>query len=137
MSKKVESSTYGSDLVASRIAVEMLTALRYQLTMLGCKVEDTSLMVGDNMAVILNTTVFSSSIKKKHQSCNYHKVRESIAAKFVRFQHIKSEDNLADLLTKPLPRALFDKLTAQYLFRRPKTVTGPNTDKGQTEESIK
>ena len=115
----------------------MLIALRYQLTMLGCRVEDTSLMVGDNMAVILNTTVPSSSRKKKNQSCNYHKVRESIAAKFVRFQHIKSEDNLADLLTKPLPRALFDKLTAQYLFRRPKTVTGQDTDKGQTEESIK
>ena len=112
----------------------MLRALRYQLAMPGCRVEDTSLLVGDNMAVILNTTVPSSSIKKKHQSCNYHKVRESIAAKFVRFQHIKSEDNLADLLTKPLPRALFDKLTALYLFRRAKTVTGQDTDKGQTKE---
>ena len=131
--KMVESSTYGSELVASRIAVEMLIALRYQLAMLGCKVEDTSLMVGDNMAVILNTTVPSSSIKKKHQSCNYHKVRESITAKFVRFQHIKSEDNMADLLTKPLPCALFDKLTALYLFRRSKTVTGPHPDKEQTK----
>ena len=133
--KTVESSTYGSELVASRIAVEMLFALRYQLAMLGCKVEDTSLMDGDNMAVILSTTVPpSSSIKKKHQSCNYHKVRESIAAKFVRFQHIKSEDNMADLLTKPLPRALFDKLTAQYLFRRSKTVTRPHPDKEQTKK---
>ena len=77
----VEPSTYRSELVASRIAVEMLIALRYQLAMLGCKVEDTSLMVGDNMAVILNTTVPpSSSIKKKHQSWNYHKVIKSIAA---------------------------------------------------------
>ena len=130
----VESSTYGSELVASRIAVEMLIELRYQLAMLGFKVIDTSLMVGDNMAVILSTTVPSSSIKKKHQSCNYHKVRESIAVKFVRFQHIKSEDNMADLLTKPLPRALFDKLTAQYLFRRPKTVTGPHPDKEQMKK---
>jgi len=135
--KTVESSTYGSELVASRIAVEMLIALRYQLAMLGCRVEDTSLLVGDNMAVILNTTVPSSSIKKKHQSCNYHKVRESIAAKFIRFQHIKSEDNLADLLTKPLLRSLFDKLAVQYLFRRPKTVTGQDTDKGQTKEKVK
>src|SRR5918994_2487262 len=77
--KTVESSTYGSELVVLRIAVEMLIALRYQLAMLGCKVEATSLMVGDNMAVILNTTVPSASIKQKHQSCNYHKVRESIA----------------------------------------------------------
>src|SRR5688500_727815 len=89
------------------------------------------------MAVILNTTVPSSSIKKKHQSCSYHKVRENIA-KFVRFQHIKSEDNMADLFTKPLRHALYDKLTAQYLLRRPKTVTGSNVDKEITkEQSIK
>ena len=131
--KTVESSTYGSELVATRIAVEKLIALRYSLAMLGCRVEDTSLMVGDNMAVVLNTTIPSSSIKKKHQSCNYHKVRESIAAKFIRFQHIKSEDNLADLLTKPLPVATFDKLVSQYLFRRAKTVTGHKSDEGQTE----
>ena len=51
----------------------------------------------------------------------------------MRFQHVKSEDKMADLLTKPLPHAIFDKLTAQYLFRRPKTVTGLNPNKGQME----
>ncbi|HEY9297802.1 MAG TPA: reverse transcriptase domain-containing protein, partial [Phormidium sp.] len=127
--KTVESSTYGSELVATRIAVEKLIALRYNLVMLGCKLETTSLLVGDNMAVVLNTTIPSSAIKKKHQSCNYHKVRESIAAKFIKFQHIKSEDNMADLLTKPLPRLIFDKLTRQYLFRNAKTVTGQTSDK--------
>ena len=103
--------------------------------MLGCKVEDTSLLVGDNMAVVLNTTVPSSTRKKKHQSCNYHKVRESIAAKFVRFQHIKSEDNMADLLTKPLPHVTFVNLVSQYLFRRPKTVIGHESDEGQTKNN--
>ena len=112
----------------------MLIALRYSLTMLGCQVEDTSLLVGDDMAVVLNTTIPSLSIKKKHLSCNYHKVRESIAAKFIKFQHIKSEDNMADLLTKPLAQVIFQKLTAGYLFRRAKIITGQIPDKGQTEE---
>ena len=101
--------------------------------MLGCELESTSLLVGDNMAVVINTTIPSSAIKKKHQSCNYHKVRESIAAKFINFQHIRSEDNMADLLTKPLPRDIFIKLTSQYLFRNAKTTTGKSTDKGQTK----
>lgn len=35
--KKVESSTYGSELVATRITIEKLQALMYVLTMLGCK----------------------------------------------------------------------------------------------------
>ena len=43
---------------------------------------------------------------------------------------------MADLLTKPLPRPLFIKLAAQYLFRRPKTVTGQDTDEGQTEDEL-
>ena len=129
--KTVESSTYGSELVASRIAIELLISLRYFISMLGCQLEPSSLLLGDNMAVILNTTVPSSALKKKHQACNYHKVRESIAAGFIKFAHIKSEDNMADLLTKPLPRLIFEK-TSIYLFRRAKTVTGQITDEEQT-----
>ena len=110
----------------------MLIALRYSLSMMGCKIEDTSLLLGDNMAVVVNTTIPSSSIKKKHQSCNYHKVRESIAAKFIRFQHIKSEENMADLLTKPLPHAIFEKLIAKCLFRKSIASQGHIIDKGQT-----
>ena len=105
--KTVESSTYGSELVASRIAVETIMSLRYFISMLGCQLEPSSLMLGDNMAVVLNTTIPSSALKKKHQACNYHKVRESIAAGFIRFAHIRSEENLADILTKPLACALF------------------------------
>ena len=121
--KTVESLTYGSELVASRIAVEKIIALRYFISMLGCNLEPSSLLVGDNMAVILNTTIPSSALKKKHQACNYHKVRESIAGGFIKFSHIKSEDNLADILTKPLVRAKFEKLTSQCLFRKAKTIS--------------
>ena len=127
--KTVESSTYGSELVASRIAVEKIISLRYFLSMLGCKLETSSLMIGDNMAVVLNTTIPSSALKKKHQACNYHKVRESIAAGFINFAHINSEYNMADLLTKPLSKVIFERLTSAYLFRQPKTVTETHTDR--------
>ena len=111
--KTVESSTYGSELVASRIAVEMIISLRYFISMLGSHLEESSLLLGDNMAVILNTTFPSSSLKKKHQACNYHKVRESIAAGFINFAHIKSEDNMADILTKPLGKAAFERIISE------------------------
>ena len=70
------------------------------------------------MAVILNTTIPSSAIKKKHQACNYHKIRECLAAGFIEYGHIPSEDNVADIMTKPLGKVLFEKATSQYLFRR-------------------
>jgi hypothetical protein len=116
--KTVETSTYGSEMAASRIAVEMIISLRYMLHMLGVRIEESSLLIGDNMSVVLNTTIPASALKKKHQACNYHKIRECIASGIIRYGHIKSGDNVADLLTKPLPRSIFEKLCDKYLFRK-------------------
>ena len=93
--------------------------MRYCLRMLGVKLEESSLMVGDNMSVVLNTTIPSSAFKKKHQACIYHKTRESIAAGFIKYGHVPSSENLADITTKPLGRVNSEKLTSQYLFKRP------------------
>ena len=118
--KTVETSTYGSELVAARIATEMVMALRYQLRMLGIPIDGPAMMFGDNQSVVLNTTVPSSVLKKKHHACAYHRVREAIAAKIIKFQHIKSTENFADLLTKPLGGPEFHALVKPYLFRNPK-----------------
>ena len=67
-------------------------------------------MLEDNMIVVLSTTIPSSAIKKKHQACNHHKIRESIAAGFIQFVHIRSETNMADILTKPLGNIVFGNL---------------------------
>ena len=98
--KTVETSTYGSELVAARIAVELMISMRYKLRMLGVNIEKESVMVGDNMSVILNTTVPSSQLKKKHQAICYHKVREAIASGYLKFGHISSLDNISDICTK-------------------------------------
>ena len=115
----VETSTYGSEMVAGRVAVEGIIELRYKLRMLGVPVNEPALMLGDNMSVVLNTTIPSSQLKKKHLSCSYIRIRECIAAKIVRFAHISSEENLADILTKPLPNEQFLYLTKKHLFRTP------------------
>ena len=120
--KTVETSTHGSELVAARLATELLMEWRHKLRMLGVKLEDKSWMLGDNMSVILNTTLPSSSLKKKHLSCNYHRVREAIAGGFIVFGHIISKENLADVCTKPLPAPTFHYLLKKYLFRVPQTL---------------
>jgi hypothetical protein len=118
--KTVESSTYGSELVAARIAIDLIIEMRYKFRMLGIQLEKQTVMVGDNMSVVLNTTIPSSSLKKKHLACSYHRVREAIAGKFVVFGHIDSVVNLADIGTKPLSTLIFHKLIGPYLFRIPK-----------------
>jgi hypothetical protein len=115
--KTVETSTYGSELVAARIAVDLIVEIRYKLRMLGVKMEKSNYLVGDNMSVVLNTTLPSSALKKKHQACNYHRVREAIASGYITFGHIDTAENVADIMTKPLPKKTFQYLISKYLFR--------------------
>ena len=98
----------------------MVIEVRYKLRMLGMGLERTSLMVGDNMSVILNTTIPSSMLKKKHNAVAYHRVRESIASKVMYFCHLPSTANITDVLTKPLSSEIFHGLLRQYLYRKPK-----------------
>jgi hypothetical protein len=63
------------------------------------------------MSVVLNTTVPSSVLKKKHNAIVYHPERDAIAAK--RFAYIKSEENISDVLTKSLSNEKF-----HYLMKR-------------------
>ena len=46
-------------------------------------------------------------------------MREAFAAKVLRFAHIRSEENLADVLTKVLPNPDFHRLLKPILFRVP------------------
>lgn len=126
--KTVETSSYGSELVALRIAIELVQELRYKLRMLGVPIDRLTTMYGDNMAVFLNTTVPSSQLKKKHNAISYHRVCEAIAAKIVRFAHIPSTMNIADILTKPLPVDTFQRVVTTVLFRDPPHVDDPTID---------
>lgn len=116
--KTVETSTYGSEMVAARLATEMIMEYRYLLRTLGIRINGPSMMLGDNNSVILNTTLPSSMLKKKHNAVSYHRVREAIAARIIMFVHIPSEENLADVLTKPLPGVVFHRLIRPWLFKR-------------------
>lgn len=118
--KTVETSTYGSEMVAARIAVELVIEIRYQLRMLGIKLEGPAQMFGDNSSVIISCTTLSSVLKKKHLSLAYHKVREACAVGAINFNYIASEDNYADVLTKPLKTDSFHKLTQPWLLGIPK-----------------
>src|SRR5687768_17131885 len=96
--------------------------------MLGVPLEKTSLLVGDNMSVVINTTLPSSMLKKKHNAIAYHRVREAIAAKIINFAHIDSQVNVADILTKPLVSEVFHRLLKSYIFRK--------AERAKTDEEI-
>jgi hypothetical protein len=116
MQKTVETSTHGSEMVAACIATEFALEFRYNIRMLGFEIDGPIKSLGDNNAVVLNTTILSSQLKKKHQVCAYHLIREAIAGSVIDFQHIPSHLNLADIGTKPLGRVAFHRLIDPVLF---------------------
>ena len=117
----METSIYGSELVAAKQAIELILEYRYMLMMMGARLEKSALLLGDNNSVVLNTTMPSSVLKKKHCAVSYHKIRETIAAGIVKFSHISSEYNYADILTKPLGPNKFMDLVKPLLFCKPPT----------------
>ena len=74
----VESSTYGSELVAARVATDLAMEITVTLQMLGVGIDGSALMLGDNKSAVVNTTIPSSALKKKHQMVAYHRVREAV-----------------------------------------------------------
>ena len=86
----VETSTYGSKLVAMRLAMEALLDIRYSLRMMGLHFDATSYVLCDNHAVIVNTQLPSSTTKKKHTSVAYHKCCEMIAAGIAKYPDIST-----------------------------------------------
>jgi hypothetical protein len=89
------------------------------LRSLGVALDGQALMLADNMSVVLNNTVPSSVLKKKKNAIAYHRVREAIVARIMRFAYIKSEESVSDISTKPLSNEKFHYLMKSWLFRVP------------------
>ena len=98
----VETSTYGSEIVAGRIAVDLAVELRYNLRMLGAPVKGTTVLFGDNKSMITNTSLPHSVLKKRVSANNYHRVREAVASEIVSVVHCDTNYNLSDMGTKAL-----------------------------------
>jgi len=98
-----ETSTFGSEFVAMKQATEYVRGLRFKLRMMGITVNEPAFVFGDNQSVLANTTAPASTLKKKSNAIAYHFVREGCARDEWRTAYINTHENVADLLTKPLP----------------------------------
>jgi hypothetical protein len=112
----VESSTFGSEIVALRNAVDLIESLRYKLRMFGVPIEGPTNVFCDNEAVTKNCSTPESTLKKKHHSINYHRNREAVAAKTIRIAKEDSETNLADVFTKIMPAFKRNGLLDKFMY---------------------
>ena len=112
----VESSTFSSEFVAAKIAVEQVEGLRYKLRMMGIPVDGPTNFFCDNESVVTNSSKPESPLKKKHCAIAYHRVREAQARRVVRVAWEDTESNLADLFTKMLESIRLKFLTGRILW---------------------
>ncbi len=99
-----EMSTFGNEFVAMKQATEYIRGLRYKLRMMGITVHEPAYVFGDNQSVLANTTTPGSTLRKKSNAIAYHFVREGCTHDEWRMTYINrdADENVADLLTKPL-----------------------------------
>lgn len=85
--------------------------------MLGILVSQPTFIYGDNEAVIKNTSMSESTLKKKSQSIAYHFIRQGVIRDKCLITHIHSEYNCSDTLTKTVPAGTKQKrLVSYYLY---------------------
>ena len=70
--------------------MESLRGTRYKLRMMGVPINGPSLVQGDNMSVILNSTTLQSTLTKKYNSICYHTVCETVAMNEFLVGHIST-----------------------------------------------
>lgn len=112
----IETSTFGSEFMALKIATEIVQGLRYKLRMMGVPLDGPAHVCVDNQSVVYNTTLPESTLKKKSNAVAYHFVRENVAADTIDIRFEPSESNLADCLTKIQPGPVRQRLIQKILF---------------------
>jgi hypothetical protein len=64
----------------------------------------------DNRGALILTEDPSFHARSKHIDVQYHFTRERVEAGDITFKYVRSEDNLADIFTKPLDTKPFQRL---------------------------
>ena len=98
----VEASTFCSEFIALRVGCKINDGLRYKLRMIGVPIEGPTNVYYDNEAVVSNSILAESTLKKKHLSMSHHKTREYGAKGAVRIGYESTDTNMADMCTKVL-----------------------------------
>ena len=98
----VESSTFGSELIVMKQAVDMVEGLIYKLWMFGIPIIDEARILCDNQTAVKSGSNSDTHLQKKHNFIAFHMIQEAVAGGWVLIYHEDSQSNLADLLTKVL-----------------------------------
>lgn len=113
LSKKqpmVALSTSEAEYVALSVATQEAVWLRRLLAGLKVGSQEPTELMEDNQGTIAMAKNPVSHARTKHIEIRYHYVREAVKEGTIRLCYCPTEEMIADLLTKPLPRGRFETL---------------------------
>ena len=113
----IKTSSFGSEFMALKTAVELLEGLRYKLKMMGVPIDGYCYNFVDNNSVVKNASCPESTIKKNSNSIAYHYTRAKTAANILRVDWVNTDMNASDILTKIHTGPKRDQLRQLTMYR--------------------
>lgn len=104
----VAQSTCEAEYIALAAATNEAVWLREFIQELGFEIEPPLVKVDNQSAIALGSQLATNSTTK-HKAIKFHVVRDRVRVGDIRLQYIASADNAADIMTKALGRAAFEK----------------------------
>ena len=115
----VETSAFSSEFIAMKQCIEEVEHMRFKLRMFGIPLDEQqseTLILCDNESVVKNSSSVESTLNKRHSSIAYHFTRWNVAAGVCKIAWVATGENLADVMTKRLPKVLRDKLFGNWTY---------------------
>ena len=122
--KAVAISSCESEYYAASLAVSEAVWLRLLCAELGMTINKaTTIIWEDNQGTIALSKNPSKRKISKHIDIRHHFIRQHVKEKTVELRYIRTNENAADALTKPLPRPAFVKHRWTLMGEKPKPYT--------------
>ena len=105
MQNRVETLTYGSDLVATKFITELKMAMVYKPRTIGFPIYGQYQILGENDSMVNICSIPSITLNNKHIDIAYHWARETIAASMINLVNIPRKYNPYGFMTNhPVPQ---------------------------------
>jgi len=108
-------STMESEFMAACAAAQEAVWLRQLLLEFTCKIFRPIIIFEDNQACIDYTKNSTNHPRTKHIDTKYHFIRDLVEQEIITLVPVKSADNIADILTKPLQSPVFKLLCSKIM----------------------
>jgi len=138
--QSISISTTEAEIMAASLAATEIVFMRNLLTEMGYDMSEPTVLWVDNMGAVEITKRRESLARSRHIERRYLKMQEWVAEGKIKVKYINTDENRADMFTKPLDRATFEKHASGIMGWLPSTSEVEKTiwvsTKKRSEENV-